>query len=49
VGKQIFCSLADAGINVLLTDQGTSKASVILVVEAGDFERSIRTLYGRFA
>lgn len=49
VVKQIFCSLADAGINVLLTDQGTSKISVVLVVEAGDFERAIQTLYGHFS
>jgi aspartate kinase len=49
VGKQIFGSLADAGINVLLTDQGISKRSVILVVEAGDFEGAIQTLYRLFA
>lgn len=49
VGKRLFSALADAGINVLLTDQGSSKISAVLVVEAKDFEKGIRALYGIFS
>ncbi len=49
VGKRLFSSLADAGINVLLTDQGTSKTSAVLVVETRDFEKGIQTIYGTFS
>jgi aspartate kinase len=49
VGKRLFSALADAGINVLLTDQGSSKISAVLVVDAKDFEKGIRALYGIFS
>jgi aspartate kinase len=49
VGKRLFACLADAGVNVLLTDQGASRISAILVVEEKDFETAVQALYSCFS
>jgi aspartate kinase len=49
VGKRLFACLAEAGINVLMTDQGASRISATLVVEEKDFETAVRALYSCFS
>jgi aspartate kinase len=41
-------ALARAGINIRMLDQGSSEINIILGVENGDYEKSIKALYGEF-
>lgn len=45
---RIFLSLAQAGINVRMIDQGSSELNIIVGVEEQDFERAIAAIYGAF-
>lgn len=44
----IFTSLANAGINIRMIDQGSSELNVIVGVDNKDFEKAIRTMYEYF-
>jgi aspartate kinase len=45
---RIFTSLADAGINVRMIDQGSSELNVIVGVDEADYETAIRAIYNEF-
>jgi aspartate kinase len=45
---QLFGSLAKAGINIRMIDQGSSELNIIVGVENEDFERTVRAIYDEF-
>ena len=45
---KIFTSLADAGINIRMIDQGSSELNIIIGVANTDYEKCIRTIYKAF-
>ncbi len=45
---RIFAALAHARINVKMIDQGSSEFNVIVGIENGDFEKSIKAIYDIF-
>ncbi len=45
---RIFTSLADAGINVRMIDQGSSELNVIVGVDEADYEKAISAIYHEF-
>jgi aspartate kinase len=45
---KLFGSLADAGINIRMIDQGSSELNIIVGVENVDFERTVRAIYETF-
>ena len=45
VSAQIFGSLADAGINIRMIDQGSDELNIIIGVDETDFESAIGSLY----
>ena len=45
---RIFTSLADAGINIRMIDQGSSELNIIVGVDETDYETAIRAIYGEF-
>lgn len=44
----IFTALAEAGINIVMIDQGSSELNIIVGVENADYEKCIRTIYKAF-
>lgn len=48
VAAKITASLAEAGINIRMLNQGTNEINVIIGVEAADFENAIRVIYNAF-
>ncbi len=45
---RVFNSLANAGINIRLIDQGSSELNIIVGVDTKDFEAAIKAIYGEF-
>ncbi len=45
---RLFGSLAKAGINIRMIDQGSSELNIIVGVEEGDFEAAIGAIYREF-
>ena len=45
---QIFKSLADANINIVMIDQGSSELNIIIGVANDDYEKCIRAIYNVF-
>ena len=45
---QLFGSLAAAGINIRMIDQGSSELNIIVGVENADFERTVCAIYDEF-
>ena len=45
---RLFGALADAGINIRMIDQGSSELNIIVGVENGDFEKTVRVIYDAF-
>jgi len=45
---RVFNSLAKAGINIRLIDQGSSELNIIIGVDTKDFENAIRAIYAEF-
>ncbi len=45
---RIFRTVADAGINIRMIDQGSSELNIILGVDEADFEDAIRSIYREF-
>ncbi len=45
---RLFGALAGAGVNVRMIDQGSSELNIIVGVEAGDFEKTMRAIYDAF-
>lgn len=45
---RVFRTVADAGINIRMIDQGSSELNIILGVDEADFEEAIRCIYREF-
>ena len=45
---RIFTSLASAGINIRMIDQGSSELNIIVVVDEEDYEKAITAIYAEF-
>ena len=45
---RVFNSLAKAGINIRLIDQGSSELNIIIGVDTKDFEGAIKAIYSEF-
>ena len=45
---RIFTSLAEAGINIRMIDQGSSELNIIVGVDEADYETAIRAIYHEF-
>lgn len=48
VAAKLFVSLAEAGVNIRMIDQGSSEMNIIVGVENKDFNASIKAIYGAF-
>ena len=48
VAARIFRTVADAGINIRMIDQGSSELNIILGVDDDDLEEAIRSIYREF-
>ena len=44
----LFKALAEAGINIVMIDQGSSELNIIVGVENADYEKCIQTIYNAF-
>jgi len=49
MAARLFGALYDAQVNVRMIDQGSSELNIIVGVEASDFERAVRAIYGAFS
>ena len=45
---RLFTSLAEAGVNIRMIDQGSSEMNIIVGVEEKDFETAIKAIYDAF-
>ena len=45
VAAKVFASLANAGINIRMIDQGSDELNIIIGVDEADYERAINALY----
>ncbi len=45
---KLFNSLAEAGINIIMIDQGSSELNIIIGVANSDYEKCIKTIYNAF-
>ena len=45
---KLFTSLAEAGVNIRMIDQGSSEMNIIVGVENKDFDASIKAIYNAF-
>lgn len=45
---KLFTALGEAGINVVMIDQGSSELNIIVGVENADYENAIRAIYEKF-
>jgi len=45
---RLFGALAEAGLNIRMIDQGSSELNIIVGVENGDFEKTVRVIYDAF-
>ena len=45
---KLFSSLADAGVNVRMIDQGSSELNIIIGIKNDDFDKAIRAIYDGF-
>jgi aspartate kinase len=48
VSARLFTSLAEAGVNIRIIDQGSNEYNIIIGVTNDDFEKAIRTIYEAF-
>lgn len=48
VSAKLFTSLAEAGVNIRIIDQGSNEYNIIIGVMNDDFEKAIRTIYSAF-
>ncbi len=45
MAAKVFTSLAEAGINIRMIDQGSDELNIIIGVDESDYEKSIKALY----
>ena len=48
LAAKIFTALAERGINIRMIDQGSSEMNIIIGLEEGQFEDSVRSIYNAF-
>jgi len=48
MAARLFTALYEADVNVRMIDQGSSELNIIVGVDASDFERAVRAIYGAF-
>ena len=48
IASRLFGALAAEGINIRIIDQGSSEINIIVGVEAKDYEKAVRAIYGAF-
>jgi aspartate kinase len=48
VSAKLFTSLAEAGVNIRMIDQGSSEMNIIIGVENKDFETAVKAIYEAF-
>ncbi|GMW03547.1 MAG: hypothetical protein AMXMBFR84_46810 [Candidatus Hydrogenedentota bacterium] len=49
VAAKLFAALAAANVNIRVIDQGSSENNIIIGVEEGDLETTVRSIYAAFA
>jgi aspartate kinase len=45
---RLCTALAAAGVNIIMIDQGSSELSIIIGVDNGDYQKSIKAIYNEF-
>ncbi|MBQ7294019.1 MAG: aspartate kinase [Clostridia bacterium] len=45
---RVFDAISDADVNIKMIDQGSSELNIIVGVEEGDFERTMKAIYDEF-
>ncbi len=45
---RVFSAVSNAGVNIRMIDQGSSELNIILGVEEGDFETTVKAIYDEF-
>ncbi len=45
---RVFSAVSNAGVNIRMIDQGSSELNIILGVEEGDFEATVKAIYDEF-
>lgn len=48
IASRVFTALSDAGINILMIDQGSSELNIIIGVLQTDYENAVRAIYQAF-
>lgn len=48
VSARVLSSIADAGVNIRMIDQGSSEFNIIVGVEEHDFEKTVNSIYREF-
>lgn len=48
MAAKLFGALAAAGVNIRMIDQGSSELNIIVGVDARDFEKAMKAIYGAF-
>ena len=48
IAAKLFASLASAGVNIRMIDQGSSEINIIVGVANSDFEKAVRAAYHAF-
>ena len=46
--SRIFTSIAKAGVNIRMIDQGSSELNIIIGVDESDFETTVHAIYDEF-
>jgi aspartate kinase len=45
---KLFAALGEAGVNVVMIDQGSSELNIIAGVRDDDYEKAVKAIYGKF-
>ena len=45
---RVFDAISNAGVNILMIDQGSSEISIIVGVEEHDFDKALKAIYDEF-
>ena len=48
IGAKVLTSLSDKNINVKMLDYGVEGISILIGVDAGNYEKAVRAIYGEF-
>ena len=48
IGAKVLTSLSDKNVNVKMLDYGVEGISTLIGVDAGNYEKAVRAIYGEF-